>query len=86
MKMKNRSHRYDINRPKPRYSTYKKSFKMLLLICIKQHIIAIFKALFMKKLSNIDAESNKSVIYIKKRVFVCPCLEIGSFRSLFYFY
>ena len=38
MKMKNKSNRYDINRPKPRYSTYKKSLKMLLLLCIKQHI------------------------------------------------
>ena len=36
MKMKNRPPRYDINRPKPRYSAHKKSLKMLL-ICIKQH-------------------------------------------------
>ena len=36
--MKNKSNRYDINRPKPRYSTYKNSLKMLLLLCIKQHI------------------------------------------------
>ena len=37
----------------------------------------------MKKLNNIDAESNKSVAYIKKRVFVCPCSESVSF--VYYF-
>ena len=35
MKMKNESHRYGINRPKPRYSKYKKCVNMMLLICIK---------------------------------------------------
>ena len=37
----------------------------------------------MKKLSNIDGESNKSIAYIKKRVFICPCLESVSF--VYYF-
>ena len=40
-KKKNRSHRYDINRPTSRhgltYSKYKKSLSMMMLICIKQH-------------------------------------------------
>ena len=39
MKVKNRSHRYDINRPRSRrgykYSKYKKCFSMMMLICIK---------------------------------------------------
>ena len=48
MKMKNWSHRYDINRPKPGYSTYKKSFQMLLLICIKQHISNIWSSVHEK--------------------------------------
>ena len=47
MKMKNRSPRYDINRPKPRYSTHKKSLKMLL-ICIKQHISNIWSSVHEK--------------------------------------
>ena len=41
MNMKNRSHRYDINRPRSRhghkYSKYKKCFSMIILIGIKQH-------------------------------------------------
>ena len=48
MKMKNRSHRYDINRPKPGYSTYKKSLQMLQLICIKQHISNIWSSVYEK--------------------------------------
>ena len=35
MKMKKRSHRYDVNGPKPRYSKYKKCLNMILLICFK---------------------------------------------------
>ena len=45
--MKNRSPRYDINRPKSRYSTHKKSLKMLL-ICIKQHISNIWSSVHEK--------------------------------------
>ena len=84
MKMKNRSPSYDINRPKPRYATHKKSLKMLLYVL--SNTLAIFEALFMKKLSNIDTEVNKTVAYIKKRVFVFPCLPIGSIRLLFLLY
>ena len=47
MKMKNRPPRYDINRPKPRYTTHKKSLKMLL-ICIKQHISNIWSSVHEK--------------------------------------
>ena len=42
MKMKNRSHRYDINRPRSRhghkYSNYKKCLSMMTLLSIKQHL------------------------------------------------
>ena len=42
MKMKNRSHRCDMNRPKPRhghkYSKYYKCISMMMFICIKQHL------------------------------------------------
>ena len=84
MKMKNKSNRQDINRPKPGYSTYRVSRCCCLYVL--SNILAIFEALFMKKLSNIDAESNKSVAYIKKRGFVCPCLEISFIRLLSYLY
>ena len=35
LKMKNRSHRHDVDRPNPRYSKCKKCPNMMLLICIK---------------------------------------------------
>ena len=42
IKMKNRSYRYDINRPRSRhghkFSKYKKRLIMTMLICIKQHL------------------------------------------------
>ena len=41
LKMKNRSHRYDINRPTPRhgykYTKYKMCLSIMMVICIKQH-------------------------------------------------
>ena len=72
LKMKNRSHRYDINRPRPRhgqrYTKYKMYLSIMMVICIKQHQ-ATFEAQFMKRLSNTEAELKKSVAYNKKRVF-----------------
>ena len=57
MKIKNRSHRYDINRPRSRYghkySRYKKCVSMMMLICIKHH------------LSKTEAEMKKIVAYKK---------------------
>ena len=42
MTVKGTSHRYSINRPKPRhghrYIKYKKCLNMILFICIKQHL------------------------------------------------
>ena len=42
MKMKNRSHRYDMNRSRSghedKYSKYKNCLTMMMLICIKQHL------------------------------------------------
>ena len=52
MKMKNRSHRYDINRPRPRNghknSKYKKYPSMMMLICIKQHLSSIWSSIHEK--------------------------------------
>ena len=42
MKIKNGSHRYDINRPRSRhehkYSKYKKCLNIMMLLCIKQYL------------------------------------------------
>ena len=71
--MKNKSHIYDINRPRFRhgrkYSKYRNCLIMTMLICVKQHLSIIWslKFEFMKKLSNTEAELKKSVAY-KKRV------------------
>ena len=56
LKMKNRSQRYDTNRPRvrhgPKYTKYKMCPNIIMVICIKQHLSNIQK---MKKLSNIEA-------------------------------
>ena len=52
MKTKNRSHRHDINRPKPRhrrrYSKCKNFLSMTMLICIKQHLSNISSSIHEK--------------------------------------
>ena len=52
MKIKNRSHRYDINNPRSRhghkYSKNKKCFSMMMLICIKQHLSNIWGSIHEK--------------------------------------
>ena len=66
MKMKIRSHRQDINRPRPihghKYSKYRKCLSMIMLICIKQHLSNIH---FMKKLSSTLAGLKTSLAYKK---------------------
>ena len=41
LKMKNRLHRYEINRPRPKHgyicTRYKMCFSVMMIICIKQH-------------------------------------------------
>ena len=76
MKMKNRSHRYDINRPKSRhrhkYSKYKKCLSMMILICIKQHLSSIWSSIyetFIKvETENTGAGLKKKALFIKKSV------------------
>ena len=71
MKMKNRLHTYDINRPRPRhgdkYSEYKNCLNMMMLRFIQQQQ-ATYEAQFMSKLSNTEAELKKNVAYKKMRV------------------
>ena len=57
--MNNRSHRHEINRPRPRhglrYIKCRKCHNMMMLICITQHLIT-FEVKFMKKLSDAKAK------------------------------
>ena len=54
MKMKNSSHRHDINRPTPGYGQkYREHLRMMMLICIKQH---------MKQISNTEAGLKKALL------------------------
>ena len=74
MEMKNRSHRYDINRHRSshecKYSKYKKCLSVIMMIMwhTLRNSKATFEAQFIKKLSNTDAELKKSVAYKKKCV------------------
>ena len=69
MKIKNKSHRYEINRSRSRhgykYSKYKKCLSMMKLIYSKQHLTT-FEAQFMKKLRNTEFKTN--IAYKAKRV------------------
>ena len=52
LKMKNRSHRYDINRVRPRhghkYTKYKTYISIMIVICIKQHLSNILSSIHEK--------------------------------------
>ena len=68
MKIKNRSYRYGINRPKSahghKYSICKKCLIMTILICIKQHLSNTWTSIH-ERLNNTDAKLKKSVAYKK---------------------
>ena len=68
MNMKKRSHKQEINRPKPRhghkYSKYK-WLSMIMLICIKQHLSNIWSSIHEKVKQHRDW-FEKRVDYIKK--------------------
>ena len=68
--MKNRSYRYDINRPTSRhgqkYTKYDMYLSIMMVVtCIKQYLSNLFEAQFMKKSSNTEA-SWKKALPIKK--------------------
>ena len=52
MKMKNRSQRYDMNRPRPRhghrYTKYEMCLSITIVICIKQHLSNIWSSVHEK--------------------------------------
>ena len=70
MKMKDRSHRYDINKPTSRHelkhSKYKKCLSMMMLICIKQHPSNIWSSIH-EKVKQHWRWVEKSIAYKKKR-------------------
>ena len=73
MKMKNRSHRYDIKRPTCRhghkYSKYKKCLSMMILICVNQHLGNSWSSMQEKeeKFKKHWSWVEKKVLLIKKR-------------------
>ena len=58
MKLKNRSHRYDINRPRLRHGHKNTKYKMchciMMVIGVLSNTLATFEVQFMKKLSNTE--------------------------------
>ena len=66
--MKNRSHKYGINRPRPRnghkYTKYKLCLSIMIVLCINQHQ-ATFETQFMKKLSSTGTELKMSKLKAK---------------------
>ena len=69
MKMKNRSHGYDINKPRARHEykyTKHKKCRGIMLICIKEHINNIWSSVYVKAKQR-WVWRKKSVAY-KKRV------------------
>ena len=73
MKMKNRPHRYDITRPRPRhgpkYTIYKMRLGLMMAICIKQHLSSTSSSIY-EKLKQHWGWVEKSVAYIKKVYFI----------------
>ena len=67
LKMKNRSHRCDINRPRPRHGHKYNKYKMChgkMFICVLSNTQVTFEAQFMNRVSNLK----KSIAYKKRRV------------------
>ena len=69
MKMRIRSHRYEINRPRSRcahkYNKYKKCLSMMMLICIKQHLNNIWSTI-QEKVKQHWSFVGKKALLIKK--------------------
>ena len=84
LKMKNRLHMYDINRPTPRHEHKYTNFKMchstMMVICIKQHLNNIWSSIH-EKLSNTEAQLKKKTLLIKK---ACTARR-KSQRSIYFF-
>ena len=77
LKLKNKSHRYDINRPKPRHgqkhTKYKMCLSITMVICTKQHLSKIWSSVYEKLKQHWGWVEKKSVAYEKK---ACTCLRV----------
>ena len=71
MKIKNKSHRYNINIPRFRYghkfSKYRNYLIMTMLICVKQHLSNIWSSIY-EKVKQQWGWVEKNIAYKKKRV------------------
>ena len=71
LRIKNKSHRYDINKPGPKhgykYTKYKMCFSIMMVICIKQHLSNIWSSIY-EKVKQHWSWVEKSVAY-KKSVY-----------------
>ena len=66
MKMRNRSHRYDANKYRPRHGpNYKKCLSMMVLICIKQHLSNNWSSIH-EKVKQQRGRVKKKALLIKK--------------------
>ena len=73
--MRNRSHRYDINRPRSRCSNHKNFHIMMMLTFIKQHLSNIWNSVWVEKSV---AYKTKSLWKTYRRVhvfYVGKCIE-----------
>ena len=81
IKMKNGSHRYDINRHKSRhgykYSENKKCVSMMILTCIRQHLSNIWSSIHEKNEKNHKKKKKKKNVAYKQKA----CIIIGYFFS-----
>ena len=66
LKMKNRSHRYDITRPRARhghkYTIYEMYLSLMMAICIKQHLSNIWSSIYEKLKQHWDWVEEKSCL------------------------
>ena len=80
MEMKNRSHRFDMNRPRPRYrhryTKYKLFHSRMLFICIRKHLNNIWSS-FHEKIKQLWDWTERSVGY-KKIVYFYTTFKLGS--------
>ena len=95
LKMKKRSHRYDINRPRPtnghKYTKYKMCLSVMMVICIKEHPNNIWSSIHEKVKQHWGWVEKKELLIKKKAcrensevsVNRCPAKKIapGKFRK-----
>ena len=83
LNMKNRSYRYDINRPRPRnrhkYTKYKMCLSIMMAICIKQHLSNIWSSIHEQVKQNWGWVEKKCCLY-KKNVYLYQNLGLTGYN------